>query len=221
MRVHRWLGGAFALTLVLPGPARAQYVNFESSHVHPIALTPSGSKLLVVNTPDALLEVFTVTAGGGLLPAGSIPVGLEPVGVTPRGDTEAWVVNHLSDTISIVDLALGATVRTLPVGDEPTDVVFANGRAFVAVSQEDALKVFDLGNLAAPPIPVPLFGSDTRALAVSKDGTKVYAVVLNSGNQTTVVNANVIFNGGAGLDPNRLAQLGLNPINCSAPHPPY
>ena len=28
--------------------ARAQYVNFEVSHVHPIALTPSGNRLLVV-----------------------------------------------------------------------------------------------------------------------------------------------------------------------------
>ena len=113
----------------LLGPAQAQYVNFESSQVHPIALTPSGKSLLVVNTPDALLEVFTVTPDGGLVPGPSIPVGLEPVGVIPRTDTEAWVVNHLSDTISIVDLSLGTTVRTLPAGDEPTDVVFANGRA--------------------------------------------------------------------------------------------
>jgi DNA-binding beta-propeller fold protein YncE/mono/diheme cytochrome c family protein len=221
MRTGRLVVGAFVLAGVILGPAQAQYVNFESSQVHPIALTPSGSKLLVVNTPDALLEVFTVTPAGGLVSSGSIPVGLEPVSVVARSDSEAWVVNHLSDTVSIVDLGLGATVRTLPVGDEPTDVVFANGRAFVAVSQEDAVKVFDLGNLANPPTPVPLFGSDTRALAASKDGTRVYAVVLNSGNQTTVVNANVIFNGGAGLDLNRLADLGLNRINCSAPHPPY
>ena len=40
-------------------------------------------------------------------------------------DTQAWVVNHPSDSISIVDLTLGATIRTLAVGDEPTDVVFA------------------------------------------------------------------------------------------------
>ena len=35
--------------------ARAGYTNFESSHVHPIDLTPSGNLLLVVNTPDGLL----------------------------------------------------------------------------------------------------------------------------------------------------------------------
>src|SRR5437867_6071325 len=210
-----------ALSLAPLGTARAQYVNCESAQVHPIALTPGGGKLLVVNTPDALLEVFTVLPGGGLAPLASIPVGLEPVSVTPLSDTEAWVINHLSDTISIVDLGLGATIRTLPVGDEPTDVVFAGGHAFVAVSQEDAVKAYDIGNPANPPVRLDLSGSDTRALAVSRDGSKVYAVVLNSGNQTTVVNANVIFSNGAALDANRLAQLGLNTINCSAPHPPY
>src|SRR5436309_7261795 len=218
----KWLAaGVLLIGLAVCGTVRAQYVNFESSQVHPMALTPAGSKLLVVNTPDALLEVFTVLPGGGLAPLASIPVGLEPVSVTPRSDTEVWVVNHLSDTISIVDLGLGTTIRTLPVGDEPTDVVFAGGHAFVAVSQEDAVKAFDLGNLANPPVRLDLFGSDTRALAVSRDGSKVYAVVLNSGNQTTVVNANVIFSNGAALDANRLAQLGLNTINCSPPHPPY
>src|SRR3989449_8175345 len=217
----RRAAGAFTLILAGSGPLQAQYINFESSQVHPVALTPSGRSLLVVNTPDALLEVFTVQTDGGLAPQASIPVGLEPVSVVARSDSEAWVVNHLSDTISIVDLARGATIRTLPVGDEPTDVVFANGRAFVAVSQEDAVVVFDLTHPADPPVKKDLFGSDTRALAVSRDGSKVYAVVLNSGNQTTVVNANVIFNGDAGLDPNRMTQLGLNPINCSSPHPPY
>src|SRR3989449_7289930 len=221
MRIGRLVASTCILAGLLAGSTDAQYVNFESSQVHPIALTPSGGKLLVVNTPDALLEVFTVTPDGGLLPSASIPVGLEPVSVVARSDSVAWVVNHLSDTVSIVDLALGTTVNTLSVGDEPTDVAFAGGRAFVAVSQEDAVKVFDLGNLATPPIKIDLFGSDTRALAVSRDGSKVYAVVLNSGNQTTDINANVIFNNGAALDPNRLSQLGLNTINCSAPHPAY
>ena len=35
--------------------AEASYTNFESSQVHPIGLTPSGAKLLALNTPDAML----------------------------------------------------------------------------------------------------------------------------------------------------------------------
>src|SRR5262245_5850061 len=79
----------------------AEYVNFESSQVHPVALTPSGGRLLAVNTPDALLERFIVSPTGELTPLTPIPVGLEPVTVVARTNTEAWVVNHLSDTISI------------------------------------------------------------------------------------------------------------------------
>src|SRR5262245_4621915 len=181
--------------VLIASKAQAAYVNFEASHVHPIALTPNGARLLVVNTPDALLEVFDVSAAGALTPRASIPVGLEPVTVAARTSSEAWVVNSLSDTVSIVDLDLGTVTRTIAVGDWPTDVVFAAGKAFVAVSQEDAVKVFNLADLAAPPVRVDLFGRDVRALAVSPNQAKVYAVLLQSGNQTTVVNANVIWSG--------------------------
>src|SRR6185503_3640847 len=69
----------------------------------------------------------------------SVPVGLEPVAVAVRTPTEVWVVNHLSDSISIVDLS-GSTphvVRTLLVGDEPRDIVFAGhdrSRAFITTA---------------------------------------------------------------------------------------
>jgi DNA-binding beta-propeller fold protein YncE len=132
---------SFLLTtsLALFAPCLAGYVNFESSHVHPLDLTPSGARLLAVNTPDARLEVFEVQPDGSLVHAAAIPVGLEPVSVVGRTDDEAWVVNHLSQTVSIVDLGLGVTVRTLFVGDEPTDVAFTQNRAFVAVSAEDRM----------------------------------------------------------------------------------
>ena len=201
----------------------AGYTNFESSHVHPIDLTPAGSRLLAVNTPDGLLEVFTVQPGGGLVFERVIPVGLEPVSVVARNESEAWVVNQLSDSVNVVDLNLGTVVRTLEVGDEPTDVAFANGRAFVSVAGEDAIEVFELADLDLAPTPVPLFSRKPRALAVAADGSKVYAVTLFSGNGTTVVNGNIIFGGSAALDPGRLSALGLNNITCDgapASYPP-
>ena len=78
---------------------------------------------------------------------------MEPVTVRTLDDNTAWVVNNLSDTVSIVNLTLGTLERTISIGDEPTDVVFANGKAFVAVSQEDAVKILDLSNLNLPPAP--------------------------------------------------------------------
>ncbi len=207
--------------LLAASAAPAQYVNFEVSHVHPIDLTPGGGKLLVVNTPDARLEVFTVDAGGNLVPQSSIPVGLEPVTVVARTDSEAWVANQLSDTVSIVDLNLGTTIRTLAVGDEPTDIALTAGKAFVAVSHEDAVKVWSLADLNAPPTVVPLFASRIRALAVSNDGSTVYAVAQDSGNQTTVVNANIAFGNNPNLNGTRLAALGLNTMQCAGTPPPY
>ena len=66
--------------LLLAGPALAQpsFLTFESGHVRPLALSPDGSRLFAVNTPDNRLEVFSV-GGGGLTHTDSIPVGMEPV----------------------------------------------------------------------------------------------------------------------------------------------
>jgi DNA-binding beta-propeller fold protein YncE len=122
------------------GAAAAQpsFIEFESGHVRPLTLSPNGSQLFVVNTPDNTLEIFDVGAGG-LTFSASVPVGMEPVAVAARTNDEVWVVNHLSDSISIVDLsgAVPIVERTLLVGDEPRDIVFAGtggNRAFVTTA---------------------------------------------------------------------------------------
>src|SRR5258708_9773210 len=98
-----------ALAMMLgTGTVRAQsFVNFESGHVRPLALSPDGSKLFAVNTPDNRVEIYTVGVGALTL-AAEVPVGLEPVAVATRtnlaGRVEAWVVNHLSDSVSIVEV---------------------------------------------------------------------------------------------------------------------
>lgn len=109
------------------------FVNWETPQVRPIALTPDRSRLLVVNTAAATLEVFSLASGSPRHLA-TIPVGLDPVTVRARTNTEAWVVNHVSDSVSIVDLVSGSVTRTLDTADEPCDVVFAGTptRAFVS-----------------------------------------------------------------------------------------
>lgn len=112
------------------------FITFDSAHVRPLALSPDGTRLFAVNTPDNRLEVFSISSAGLSLIA-AVPVGLEPVAVAARSNTEVWVVNHLSDSVSVVSLVgTPRVVRTLLVGDEPRDIVFAgtNGHAFITTA---------------------------------------------------------------------------------------
>ncbi|WP_198414824.1 YncE family protein [Piscinibacter terrae] len=124
---------------LVAGPALAQtptFIQFESGPVRPMAMSPDHTRLFVANAPNNTLEVFNVT-GAGLQLAARVPVGLEPVAVAARSNTEVWVVNHLSDSVSIVDLSgTPRVVRTLLVGDEPRDIVFAGSpeRAFITTA---------------------------------------------------------------------------------------
>jgi DNA-binding beta-propeller fold protein YncE len=70
-------------------------------------------------------------------------VGLEPVAVAARSNTEVWVVNHLSDSVSVVAInaatpGLSRVTRTLLTCDEPRDIVFAGpsgARAFITTAR--------------------------------------------------------------------------------------
>ena len=197
------------------GEARASdsIALFESGHVRPLALSPSGDRLFAVNTPDSRLEVFTVK-NKRLIHRQSIPVGLEPVAVAARSEDEVWVVNHLSDSISIVDVRddQAHVVRTLLVGDEPRDIVFAGpekNRAFVTAAHRGQnlpfdpqlttpgigradVWVYDADALSAdlnggPINIITLFTDTPRALAATPDGSTVYAAGFNTGNRTTII----------------------------------
>ncbi|MBL8000494.1 MAG: beta-propeller fold lactonase family protein [Flavobacteriales bacterium] len=173
----------------------SQFMNFESAHVHPVDMTPDGTKVLAVNTANNTLEVFQVT-GPALLNVASIPVGLDPVTVRVRSNTEAWVVDQVSDEISVVDLTQNVVVRSIQTEDEPADVVFAGSpqRAFVSCAGRESIQVFDPANPGTAPTEVLLKGEQPRALAVSNNGNTVYCAFFESGNATTVLNGNDFFN---------------------------
>ncbi len=194
-------------------PNKDRFSLFESGQVRPLALSPSGDLLFAVNTPANRLEIFKVNPSG-LSYRGSVPVGLEPIAVAARSDDEVWVVNHLSDSISIVSIDgnRGRVVRTLLVGDEPRDIVFAGPqkrRAFITTAHRGQnspidpqlttpgvgradVWVFDANNLGSglggnPLKIISLFSDTPRALAVTPDGTRVYAAAFHSGNRTTTI----------------------------------
>lgn len=201
--------------------------------MRPLALSADGTRLFAVNTPDARLEILAVD-DDGLRPLTSVAVGLEPVAVAVRNDREVWVVNHLSDSISIVRLDPPRVVRTLLVGDEPQDIVFAGPerrRAFVATAHRGQnspvdpqpftpgvgradVWVFDADALGPslhgdPETIVTLFGDSPRALAATADGRTVYAAVFLSGNRTTTVPEEAVCDGGAEAPPCEVDGLGM------------
>jgi YVTN family beta-propeller protein len=201
-------------------------LNFESPQVHPLALTPDGTRLLAVNSPNGTLSVFKLQSGLAPRLMAEIPVGLEPVSVAARNNNEVWVVNWLSDSISIVDLATANVVRTIDVGDEPTDIIFAgpsSQMAFVCVSGGGSLltgasvdslgrgqvRVFDAANPIASNTIIEIFGKQPRALARNADGSRVFVSVFESGNQTTIVKESDVSNNGGLPPPNPTPAAGL------------
>ncbi|MGI9274600.1 MAG: YncE family protein [Endozoicomonas sp.] len=206
-------------------------LSFESASIRPLVRSQDNKKLYAVNTPDNALLVFDIAADGQLTQAGSVNVGMEPVAVAVRPELtdgsdpqEVWVVNHLSDSISVVDTSSPVLYikKTLLVGDEPRDIVFARDKAFITTARrgQQRLKVPEsLGGgdpkLHEPSLPradvwvfdaadtgtetggmpvriINLFGDTPRALAVSGNGDTVYAAIFNSGNRTSIVHETVL-----------------------------
>jgi YVTN family beta-propeller protein len=131
-----WCAGYFNGKPVSAASGGPSFVEFESGQVRPLAMSPDGKTLFAVNTPNGTLEAFDLTSG---LPVFDyrVPVGMEPVAVAARSNTEVWVTNLLSDSVSVVSLTgTPHVVRTLLVGDEPRDIVFGGNpvRAFMTTA---------------------------------------------------------------------------------------
>jgi DNA-binding beta-propeller fold protein YncE len=143
------------------------YTAFEADPVRPIAVLPESGWVAVTNTPDDYLELFKPTPHG-VERCGAVKVGLRPVAVAVVAESvaraELWVVNHVSDSVSVVELDLATcraeVARTLQVGDEPRDIVVARresgaSRVFLATAhrgQHHPLESARLGSdLITPP----------------------------------------------------------------------
>ncbi|MFW2386923.1 MAG: hypothetical protein ACN4G0_01200 [Polyangiales bacterium] len=249
--------GFLLISLVFSGAfaprveAQPDYWLFESDPVRPIALSPDKLRLFVTNTPDGYLEVYVRdTVADPFSVETAVPVGLEPVAVAARTNDEVWVVNHLSDSVSVINLSQSPprVIRTLLVGDEPRDIVFAGpggDRAFITTAHRGQNTDYPDGNFATAGEPradvwvfdgsgacsvttttdcsvdadcpggetcdrgfgssltgaqehvVQLFGDRPRALAASPDGSRVYAAVYRSGNQTVPLSEGLVCDDGA------------------------
>ena len=107
-------------------------------------------------------------------------------------------------------------VDTLSVKDEPADVVFAGGKAFVSASRNNQIVVFDLASRARL-TNIVVFGENPRSLAVNTSGTKIYAAFALSGNHTTLIPEE--DTPGVPVAPPQITN-GTPPMNTNLPAPP-
>lgn len=198
----------FAQTQVGDRPDSSLFANFESPQARPLAVSSDGKNLYAVNTPANSISIYSLENPQMPELTMEVPVGLEPVSVAERSKEELWVVNHVSDSISVVDLSIGAVVETIQVGDRPGDVVFAGSKkmAFVTSMTERRVAAIDPRTRKLVKS-IPVFGNDPRTLLASEDGTTVWVAISRSGNQTTVV-------------PHAIAPAPPNPTDESLPPAP-
>lgn len=199
------LASAGLLTATAQVPLSA-YKNFEGAQVSPVRISADGTRLFAVNTGGASLSVFDLSQPASPRLLVEIPVGIEPVSVAARSDDEAWVVNQESDSISVVSVSKQIVTDTIYLPDEPGDVVFAGALAFVSVSRSNKVCAINAGTHQVVRC-IPIFGDYPRALAVSPNGSTVYAAITLEGNRTTTL-------------PSALAPPPPPPTNPALPAPP-
>ena len=163
-----------------------------SPQVNPIVV--HAGRAYAANTPAGTVDVLDCATRRVVA---RIPVGVEPVSLAVRPDgAELWVSNHISDTVSVVDInprsptrdAVVATVQEIDPGtratrfDEPSGIAFAgSGKAYVALSSSNRIAVVDVATRKVRShIPVP--AQEPRAIAVR--GNRLYIAAFESGNRT-------------------------------------
>lgn len=110
------------------------------------------------------------------------------------GETRAYVSNWSTDTVSVIDLVAGRTLRHVTVGKNPTGIAVApdGTRIYVAVADEDRIAILNRDGTAVThwdlrataDAPVGISPTDVR---LSPDGTRLYVVAANE-NAVLVLN---------------------------------
>jgi DNA-binding beta-propeller fold protein YncE len=185
-----------------PGSHEAAGFQLQASpQVNPIVACQDIPFAFVASTTSGRVDVINILTSTPAW-AGKVDVGLEPVSLAARADGsggcggELWVSNHLSDSISVVDIeptsaSFLQVVDTIQVFDpatratrldEPVGIAFAEdgSKAFVALSSRNQIAVIDASTHAVSFLAVN--GQEPRALAV-RNG-RLFVAAFESDNRT-------------------------------------
>jgi YVTN family beta-propeller protein len=148
----------------------------------PIAFTPDGATLLVVN-PDSNSLTLVATVSRSVL--AEVPVGVDPrsVAVSPDG-SRAYVANQGTDSLSVVDIAARAVIADVAVGDRPVGVAVSPNGRFVAVAElgVDRVRLLDAATLST--LSVAAVADRPHGLAFTPNGQVLLVTHLLSGDVT-------------------------------------
>jgi len=173
----------------------------EAAIGHPSFLSPQArpilvhqERLFVANTAADTVDIIDTKTRKVI---GRVDVGVDPVSLAIRPDgRELWVANHISDSISVIDidknspshLVVVATVQDLDIEirstrfDEPVGIAFANDeKAYVALSSENKIAVVDVRERHVDKwLDIP--AQDPRAIVVRDE--RLYVIPFESNNKT-------------------------------------
>ncbi|MBW2316622.1 MAG: hypothetical protein JRH10_20860 [Deltaproteobacteria bacterium] len=217
------LGPACNNTPASPHEPRGQQT-FTSPQSKPILLSADGSLLFVANTTNGTVSLFETATNTQLT---AIEVGLEPVGLALKPDgSELWVSNHLSDSVSVIDLTVGTsqyriveTIQDLDAAgvsqfDEPVGIAFAsNAKAYVALSSRNDVAIIDTATYSVTGR-IHITAQEPRSLTV-RNG-RLYVVAFESNNQSELS----VCPGGGGGAQCTLDQDDLQDFILSSPNIP-
>lgn len=177
---------------VLQSDSKNSRVAMMSPQFRPVIV--SGEFVYLANTPNNTIDVLDKKSNRI---EHQIAVGIEPVGLAIRPDgKELWVANHVSDSVSIIDIQVDSPSRFVVLDtiqdfdpktkatrfDEPVGVVFAdNHKAYVSLSSENQIAVIDVHSREIiKRLRIP--AQDPRGIVV-RNG-RLYVIPFESNNQT-------------------------------------
>ena len=172
--------------------AKVGHPSFLSPHSMPVLI--NGDYVFVANTPADTIDVIDRRSRKIVR---RISVGVDPVSLALRPDgQELWVSNHVSDSVSVIDLGGESATRFNVVAtiqdfdsrtrgtrfDEPVGIAFAsNEKAYVALSSENRIAVVNTRTRKVEKR-LRITAQDPRAIVV-RDGL-LYVIPFESNNKT-------------------------------------
>lgn len=146
------VGGCPSNAIFDTGKGEVFVANFYSNNVSVVSVA---TDKVVANIPVGMMEQYTLYGDEGTLPAANLLYD------TARG--EVFVLNELSDNVSVISDTTNRVVATIAVGSSPSDIVYDPGNAELYVTNPGSNNVSvisDATNQVVATIPVPCYPAE-------------------------------------------------------------